>query len=257
MFKWILAAGGFLLFKNFMGAILGFIVGNVIDNYQRIMGQNQGGDQGRRSFMNEDVFSYYQQRASQSDIPTMLMALSAAVMKADGKVLRAELDYVKLFLNNQFGQAYAGQHLRTLKHFIDSSDIPLQQICLDIKMRTTPEVRLQLIHYLFGIAKSDNTVSAVELNVVQQIAALMGVPQMDFDSLKNMFYRDVDSDYVVLGISPQATDDEVKKAYRQMAIRFHPDKVASMGEEYQKGAKEKFQKIQEAYENIKKNRDLK
>jgi len=63
--------------------------------------------------------------------------------------------------------------------------------------------------------------------------------------------------YEILGVNKGSTADEIKKAYRQMAIKFHPDKVASMGEEYQKGAKEKFQKIQEAYENIKKNRDLK
>ncbi len=259
MFKWILAAGGyFLLGKNFLGAILGFFIGNLIDNYQNVVrtAKTQAQKEGR-SYNPEDLFQYYQQRSSQNDIPTMLMALSAAIMKADGKVLKAELDYVKLFLNNQFGPGYASTHLKTLKHFIDSDDIPLQQICLDIKMRTMPEVRVQLIHYLFGIAKSDGTVSTSEINVLNQIASLMGVPAIEFESVKNMFYRDVNSDYAVLGIGSEATDDEVKKAYRQMAIKFHPDKVASMGEEYQKGAKEKFQKIQEAYENIKKNRNMK
>ena len=150
MFKWILAVGGyFLLGKNFIGAILGFIIGNVIDNYQNVIGAAKAQAQKEgRSFSTDDLFQYYQQRSSQNDIPTMLMALSAAIMKADGKVLKAELDYVKLFLNNQFGQGYATTHLKTLKHFIDSDEIPLQQICLDIKMRTLPEVRVQLIHYL-------------------------------------------------------------------------------------------------------------
>jgi DnaJ like chaperone protein len=72
-----------------------------------------------------------------------------------------------------------------------------------------------------------------------------------------MFYRDVNSDYKVLGVEASATDDEIKKAYRQMAIKFHPDKVASMGEDFQKGAKEKFQQIQDAYEAIKKSRGFK
>jgi DnaJ like chaperone protein len=119
------------------------------------------------------------------------------------------------------------------------------------------EVRVQLIHYLFGIAKADGDVSSAEISAIQNIANLLGVPQMEFESLKNMFYRDTNSDYKVLGIEANASDDEVKKAYRQMAIKFHPDKVAQMGEEYQKGAKEKFQKIQESYDAIKKQRGFK
>ena len=124
-------------------------------------------------------------------------------------------------------------------------------------MRMQPEVRVHLVHYLFGIAKADGDVSTIEINVIQNIANMLGIPQVEFDSVKNMFYRDVDSDFRVLGIEPSATDDEVKKAYRQMAIKFHPDKVAQMGEEYQKGAKEKFQKIQESYDAIKKRRGIK
>jgi DnaJ like chaperone protein len=124
-------------------------------------------------------------------------------------------------------------------------------------MRTQEEVRVQLLHYLFGIAKSDGHVQESEMLILKRIAQLMGVPNMDFESVKNMFYRDVNSDFKVLGLEATATDEEIKKAYRQMAIRYHPDKVAQMGEEYQKGAKEKFQKIQEAYDNIKKTRGLK
>jgi DnaJ like chaperone protein len=119
------------------------------------------------------------------------------------------------------------------------------------------EVRVQLIHYLFGIAKADGDVGTAELNAISKIATMLGVSAVDFESVKNMFYRNVDSDYRILGITEHATDDEVKKAYRKMAISFHPDKVAQMGEEYQKGAKEKFQRIQDAYEAIKKRRGFK
>jgi len=210
-----------------------------------------------RTFSPEELFQYYQQRTSGNDVQTMLMALSAAVMTADGKVLKAELDYVKAFFTAQFGSRFDSSHLQTLKRFIDSGQIPLQKICQDIRLRMQPEVRIQLVHYLFGIAKSDGNVSQTELNVIQNISQLLGIPEVEFESVKNMFYRDVDSDYKVLGIDASATDDEVKKAYRQMAIKFHPDKVAQMGEEFQKGAKEKFQKIQDAYDAIKKNRGFK
>ena len=78
----------------------------------------------------------------------------------------------------------------------------------------------------------------------------------DYNSVMSVFCRTVNSDYKVLGIESNETEEEIKKAYRQMVVRYHPDKVAQMGEEYKKGAKEKFQKIQEAFENIKKLRGI-
>lgn len=259
MYKWILGIGGYFLFgRSFFGGFLGFIVGTFIDNYRRVMGQlRHEAEREGKTFSPEELFQMYQQRTSGNDVQTMLMALSAAVMTADGKVLKSELDYVKSFFAQQFGPRFNSAHLQTLKRFIDSGQIPLQQICQDIRLRMQPEVRIQLVHYLFGIAKSDGDVSSSELNVIQQISNMLGIPQVEFDSVKNMFYRDVNSDFRVLGIEPTATDEEVKKAYRQMAIKFHPDKVAQMGEEFQKGAKEKFQKIQDSYEAIKKNRGFK
>lgn len=205
----------------------------------------------------EDIFSFYRQQTSQSDFPTMLMALSAEVMKADGKVLKSELNYVKDFFTRQFGNQFSAQHLQTLKKFLDGQEVPLQRICNDIRVRLQPEVRLQLIHYLYGIANADATVSESEVRVIDRIANFLGLSHVDVESIKNMFYRNTESDFKVLGIEPNATEDEVKKAYRKMAIKFHPDKVSQLGEEYQKGAKEKFQEIQNAYENIKKKNGIK
>ena len=250
MFKYIGAfVGFFVLGRNFFSAILGFIIGSVIDGMQVTV---------KRGGKGEDIFDYYRQQASRSheDFATMLMALSAAVMKADGRPLKVELEYIKTFFARQFGPQYTSQHLQVLKHFLDAPNIPLNEICQDIKLRTQVEVRIQLLHYLFGIAKADGHVAEQEISLLKNIAYLMDVPMPDFESVKNMFYRDVNSDYHVLGIEPTATEEEIKKAYRQMAIRYHPDKVAQMGEEYQKGAKEKFQKVQEAYEAIKKTRGM-
>ncbi len=250
MFKFIGAfVGFFVLGRTVFGAILGFIIGSVIDGMQVTV---------KRGAKGEDIFDYYRQQASRSheDFATMLMALSAAVMKADGRPLKVELEYIKTFFARQFGPQYTSQHLKVLKHFLDAQTIPLDQICQDIKLRTQVEVRIQLLHYLFGIAKADGHVADQEISLLKNMAYLMDVPMPDFESVKNMFYRDVNSDYHVLGIEPSATEEEIKKAYRQMAIRYHPDKVAQMGEEYQKGAKEKFQKVQEAYEAIKKARGI-
>jgi len=242
--------GFFLLGRNFFGAVIGFVIGSVIDGFAA----NNSKSSGSR----DDVFNYYRQHAggSRSDFATMLISLSAAVMRADGKVLKSELDFIKSFFTQQFGPSFTTEHLKVLKHFLDGAEIPLDQICNDIKMRTQVEVRIQMLHYLFGLAKSDGHVADSELNVLKQISNLLDIPSTDFESIKSMFYRDANSDYHVLGIEPSATEEEIKKAYRQMAIRYHPDKVIHMGEEYQKGAKEKFQKVQEAYEHIKKSRGI-
>ena len=148
MFKFIGAIIGFyFLGKNFFGAIIGFFLGTVIDNFTMIKKQitANGGT-------TEDIFKYYQQRSNRnhSDFATMLIALSAAVMRADGKVLKVELDFVKSFFAQQFGPQFSSSHLQTLKHFVNGGEIPLDEICNDIKMRTQVEVRIQLLHYLLA-----------------------------------------------------------------------------------------------------------
>lgn len=254
MFKYIGAGVGFFLFgKNLFGAFIGFIVGSVIDSFASGSARIKTG-----SGSTDDIFKYYQQQSSRSheDFATMLMALSASVMRADGKMLKVELDFIKSFFSKQFGPQFSGSHLQILKQFLDAKEIPLDQICNDINLRTQVEVRIQLLHYLFGIANADGHVGNAEIRLLQRIANLLQIPSSDFESVKNMFYRDVNSDYHILGIENNASEEEIKKAYRQMAIRYHPDKVSQMGEEYQKGAKEKFQKVQDAYENIKKTRGI-
>jgi DnaJ like chaperone protein len=227
------------------------VIGSIVDFMSRgkkTKASNSGSSTG---------YEYYRQRATQYDFPTMLMALSAVVMKADGTVKRVELDYVKSFFTAQFGNQFTREHLQVLKHFLDNGQIPITDICNDIRNRISVDGRIQMVHYLFQVAKADGHVDDRELKIIEQLANKLGIPAMEFDSVKNMFYRSADSDYKILGIEASASDEDVKRAYRKMAIAFHPDKVAQMGEEYQKGAKEKFQQIQDAYENIKRKRGIK
>lgn len=242
---------------RFIPAIIGFFIGGIVDQTMRVrrsQGSEGGAGGSRQSF--QDIFEYYTQQTQRYDFPTQLLALSAYMMKSDGKVVKSELNFVKSFLAQQFGNQFNTSHLQTLKHFLDAPSIPIDQICSDIRMRAQVEIRIQLLHYLFGIAQSDGQVSDQEIKTLQYLANLLQVPPMDFRSVQGMFKQNLNADYEILGIEESASDEEVKKAYRQMAVRYHPDKVASLGEEYQKGAKEKFQRIQEAYDNIKKARGL-
>jgi DnaJ like chaperone protein len=255
--KWIGGGLGWA-FGGPIGALIGFALGTIFDSAEiTTVRTTKGSGNGGRSF---DPFSTdddyaYNPRTAQGDFVMSLLVLSAAVMKSDAKVMRSELEYVKSFLERQFGAAQAKQLLPVLQEVL-KKDIPLREVCMQIRRYMPEAQRLQLLHYLFGIGKADGDVSAAELKTIEQIANYLGVNTADFTSVKAMYFRDELSDYKILEIESGASDDELKKAYRRMAVKYHPDKVADLGEEAQKTAKEKFQKVQEAYENIKKKRGL-
>lgn len=247
--KWIGGGLGWA-FGGPLGAIFGFAVGSLIQNSDAIKdAAKQAGSQSSGS---------YRHRTSSDDFSRAMIVLSAAVMNADGKVLKSELEFVKRFFIRQFGEAATKEYLLVLKEVL-KQDIPLKQVCEQIRFNMEHPMRLQMLQYLFGIAKSDGEVDDSEVRIIQRIATYLGVSQRDFISIKSMFYAETvstESAYDVLGVSKTASDDEVKKAYRKMAVKHHPDKVSSLGEEHVKAAKEKFLKIQEAYEKIKKQRGM-
>uniref|UniRef100_UPI004054D8D1 DnaJ domain-containing protein n=1 Tax=Yeosuana sp. TaxID=2529388 RepID=UPI004054D8D1 len=133
-------------------------------------------------------------------------------------------------------------------------DISTRQVCLQIRQMMDHPSRLQLIHFLFGIAKADGLVTEDEVNEIHTMANYLGISLNDFESIKAMFFNSSDNAYKILEIDKTATTDEIKKAYRTMAKKYHPDKVTHLGKEYQKGAEEKFRNVQNAYEQLQKER---
>jgi DnaJ like chaperone protein len=224
-----------------LGAVLGFALGAALDEADVSVQQSQG-----------NVYSTGRNTAS-GDFAASLLVLSAAVMKSDGRTLKSELEFVKRFFDAQFGEQAAREQILLLKEIL-KQDIPLYDVCMQIKHFMPHAQRLQIVHYLFGISKADGHVHEKELDVIHTISNYLGVNAHDFSSLKAMYFKDAESDYKILEIEPSASVEEIKKAYRKMAVKFHPDKVLDLGEEVQKAAKEKFQRVQEAYDNIKKQR---
>ncbi len=239
--KWIGGGLGWVL-AGPIGGILGFIFGSMFDGIQSGSYEYNAG----RGAPNQ---------TQSGDFNVSLLVLAAAVMKADGKVVKAELDYVKAFLLKNFGQSNAEQQLILLRNIL-KQEIPLYDVCQQIKQNMAYSSRLQLLHFLFGISISDGHADASEISVIETIATYLQISGPDYKSVKAMFIKDTKSAYNVLGVFPDVTDEELKKAYRKMAILHHPDKVAHLGADVQKAAKEKFQSISEAYEEIKKERGL-
>jgi DnaJ like chaperone protein len=189
------------------------------------------------------------------DFGMSLLVLIAAIMKADGKVVKAELDYVKQFFLNQFGESTSREALRMLKNLL-KQDIPVRDVCIQISRNMDYSSRLQLLHLLFNISIADGSVHPTEADLIEKISNYLGINSSDYVSIRNMFIPETDSSYKILEIEPVASDDEVKKAYRKMAMKYHPDKVSHLGEEFRKTAEEKFKKVNDAYEKIKKERNF-
>ena len=176
-------------------------------------------------------------------------------MKADKQMLKSELDYVKQFLSKQFNQNQV-QDFMTLFKDIIKQDYPLRDVCRQIVRSMDHSSRLELIHVLFGLSKADGHVHPDEVKVIHTLARYLNINDNDFHSIQAMFFKDTLSDYKILGLDSSETDNEVKKTYRKMAAKYHPDKVAHLGEDLKNLAEEKFKALNDAYQNIKKERGI-
>jgi DnaJ like chaperone protein len=236
--KWLAGGLGFVM-GGPMGGILGFLVGSMIDS---TTGQ-------------PSTYTTSTVRTTQGDFGMSLLVLVAAVMKADGKVVKSELDYVKQFFIRQFGEESARQALLMLKDII-RQEIPVRDVCLQISRNMDYSSRLQLLHLLFNVSLADSRIQPSEIEIIEKIAGYLGVAASDFLSIKNMFIPETDSSYKILETDPSSSNDEVKKAYRRMAMKYHPDKVSHLGDDFRRTADEKFKKVNEAYDKIKKERNM-
>lgn len=195
------------------------------------------------------------QQTRPGDFAIAMLVLVAAVMKADGKVVKAELDYVKQFLIKSFGRDNAQEMLVLLKNLLEQ-EYYIYEISDQINRHMNTAEKLQLMHVLFGISQADGHVHSSEVEIIQEIGRNLKLNQSDVDAIMAIFIETANAYYKILEIEPSATDQEIKKAYRSMAARFHPDKVQHLGPEFQKMAEDKFKAINEAYQQIKTERGI-
>ena len=238
--KWIAGGLGWAFFGP-LGGILGFAVGSMFDSESK--------------FQPGSSYSGVQQPTTTGGYVMSLLVLVAAVMKADGRIMKSELEYVKQFFVRTFGAASAVEATRLLKDLLNQN-IPVTDVCTQIRKNMDYSSRLQLLHFLYGISQSDGQVHALEQELIAHIAKTMGISAKDFESIHSMFVPNTDAAYTILEIEKSASDEDVKKAYRKMAMKYHPDKVSYLGGDFQNAANEKFQKVNEAYESIKKERNI-
>ncbi|MBQ7771884.1 MAG: DnaJ domain-containing protein [Bacteroidales bacterium] len=237
--KWIAGALGWAMFGP-IGGILGFYFASRVERLAEASvtyGEDQTWNQGQR---NSFLMS--------------LLVLSASVIKADGKTSSQELSTLRSFFTRNFG-AQAGNEAEEIVRELLTKDYNLYEVCCQIRSCMDYSQRLQLYHYLVSLAACDGLLQS-EMDILEVIASYIGLSKSEVNSIFAQFRPGNDSNYRVLEITPDATDDEVKKAYRKMAVKYHPDKVATLGEDVQKAAEEKFKAVNQAYEAICRERGI-
>ena len=237
--------------SGFFGAIVGFMIGSYVDyayGAEETTSYNQG------SF--NSYGGYQTNQVHPSDFKNSLLILIAAVMKADGVAMKSELDLVKSMLLRTYGEQESRNMLLQLREYL-KKEHNLNEVCRNLRNRMSYSPRLELVHILFRISRADGVISDAEISLIQQVATQLGVSHTDYLSLKAMFVESADADFKILDVSNSASEEEVKKAYRKLAMRFHPDRLQGLSEGEKKSAETKFLRVQKAYENIKKKKGWK
>lgn len=258
--KWIGGAVGWS-FGGPIGAIIGLAIGSFVDNLAGngtpLLGERQTGRQRRDPYKQRPRQTKRQRPQTQSgDFEVSLLILASIIIKADGKQDQRELDFVRQQFTNMYGKQRANKAFELFKR-ISKQNISMRKVSMQIRQMMDHPSRLQLLHFLFGIAKADDHVSEEEIRQIYTISGYLGISNKDYESIKAMFYNSTDNAYKILEIDKSVSDDEVKKAYRKMAKKYHPDRVGHLGKEHQEGAEEKFRQVQGAYEHIQKERGFK
>ncbi len=241
MIRWIAAIIGYSIFR-FPGAIIGFLLGSLFE-------RNSSSNGSRRS-----IFTQSKQGVSPAEFELNLLSLASLVIKADGIVNQKELDFVRQYFVQAYGKEQANATFKVFNEEIKKKQLSAQKIAAFLRNRMRYESRLQIIHFLFSVAIADGQISDPEVREINNITGFLGINHHDFESIKAMFFNNPDSAYKILEIEKTANPDQIKKAYRTMVKKYHPDKLQHMDEVYRNGAEEKFRKVQEAYEQIQKER---
>lgn len=238
-----------------LGGPIGVVVGVMLASLFDV--KNVNPRQGTTTSRNASGRGYSRTRGAE-DFQMALLVLMAGVMKADGRVVKSELGSVKRVLLRNYGEDGALEALQVLKQLL-SQDIDVRQVAMQCSVYMSYSLRLQMLHILYDIAAVDGEVNLDETEILGVISQAMGVTETDRISIAAMFVRQTNKDwaYEVLEISPDATDEDVKKAYRRMAMKYHPDKVNALGDDMKYSATEKFRKVKEAYDAIKQQRNIK
>lgn len=263
--KWIGGVLGFIT-GGPLGALAGFALGWIFDRQidsDLLLGedadyshQSGGGGHQQQSY----------QEGQRNSFLFSFLALASYIIRIDGKVMHSEMEAIRQFLRNNFGEVAVRQGERTLLRLFDYQkqvgmaefESTIRSACGQISQNMNYPERLQLLDFLVMLAQADGHIDSSEINAIRFVGQHMGIYQRDVESLLHLDKgtNQLDDAYKVLGIDASATDEEVKSAYKKMALKHHPDRVSGLGEDIRQAAENKLKEINAAKELIYKQRGI-
>ena len=189
-----------------------------------------------------------------------LLRLSSLMIRADGHVDNQEIKLVREFFFKRYGNQKATRLFRELK---ESPPIPnnLDEILDVIKYRIEPNGLYIIIQFLYAISASDGHLAVSEDEFIFRVGKKLGFTIKRLNDIRGQFvenektndksYSEKSPYLSKLGLSGNPTQNEIKKAYRNLAKEYHPDKLVGVTETIKKIAEEKFREIKEAYDYLK------
>lgn len=241
-----------------LGALAGYAIGSLLEN------ASNAGNAPADAYGGTGASSYEGQRNS---FLFAMLVMASYIIRADGRIMHSEMEFVRRFLRANFGEAAVSQGEQILLNLFEQRKQmersnpmafrnTIHECGAQIAANLTYEQRLQMLDFLAKIAQSDGNVCQAEIDALKEVALSMGLSDKEVDSMLNLRGNSLEDAYKVLEIAPDATDAEVRAAYRRLALKHHPDKVATLGEDIRRAAEEKLQEINDAKERVYKARGM-
>ncbi len=281
--KWIGGALG-LLSGGPIGALAGFVLGslfdNLVDDAPSLNQSEQQGTYQQNAYQQSYGRSGYSQSHYGSTYRTQgfdqearngflfsLLTLMAYIIKADGKIMHSEMETARRFLRDTFGQVGAAEGERIMLRLFEQQKQQEQQspgsyrqtilnCCYQLRATVGASELLQIVSLLALLIKADGVVDSSEVNALRDITLALGLSEAEMNSMLNLGSTTLEQAYTVLEVSPTATDDEVRAAYKRLVLKHHPDRIANLGPDVIAAAEQKMKAINEAKDLIYKHRGM-
>ncbi|MEO0008877.1 MAG: hypothetical protein RJA20_3073 [Bacteroidota bacterium] len=241
-----------------LGGLLGFLAGSWAGHHLF--------DIPKEKVESEKTFNTHKKR--QGQFLYYVFSLCAKIAKSDGAITKSEISLMENLMRNQFHMSDRGraEAIEVWKRAKDSQ-VSFDQYARDFYGDFGRERHqiMNMMDLLFATAAADGALHPREEELLLRAAGIFHIGRMHYERIKNRYFHaqsaqynqqaawsSLDPHYAILGASPSDSVDEIKRKYRALAVKWHPDKIAAAGasSELQRHAKEKFQKINEAYEKV-------